>query len=278
MSTELTTVSEAQEKAQLILRGEVETQFLAFSGNGDYQIAASDNGEAGLRLGDLTKVKTPSAGGVKWEIDDGLGNVENVEEITGALVLYQKRGVLWPTEGDAAEGTRPVLVSYDMETAFRPFYGTEHEDLGDLSQELLEEAYLRDGDDGKPVYDLSKLAYNQWGSAGRGTGGKRFKEQRILGILRPEDVLPVIVTVQPGSLANVTQVVRKLTARGVPHWRALVELSLSKEKNKGGIAFSQIHMAVKEVLPLEVGLALRTQFTDPLKAAVMQKGIEDAND
>jgi len=228
-----------------------------------------------ISLDSLVWAKTPSGGAAAWQLDDGLGNIESVSQIEGNFVLYQPRGVLWPTEGEAVEGTTPVLISNNCRGTKKCVYGTAKqasEVLGDISPELLEEARIMDAD-GKPTddFDLTRLHYCRWQTAAKGKG-RRFKEQRVLAILPKGARLPIMMTVQPGSLRGVKSVVQQSQGRidsdgyEIPYWRRWATVTLEKATNDENIAYSRIilKLSAEPVLTHEEGLAIVAEYTKPL--------------
>lgn len=261
MSNEMTTVEVGGKMIELSEQGR---QFVALTSSGELAEAQAMNGE-GVTLSSLVRVKTPSGGSTVWQIDDGFGNLENAERIRGALVVYQKQATLWPTVGEAVEGQRPVLVSHDMRVGIK-----RGDDLGDIDPDILDAARIENTNPPQYYVDEERFYYARWDS-GR-NGGKWMKEQRVLGILRPGDMFPLLVTIQPSSLVNITKVVSRFT---LPHFRYIVELSLVAAKNSQGQKYSQVVMRVeKETLPSEEGELLRKLYRDPLTRAIVGGEVE----
>lgn len=207
---------------------------------------------------DLVRISTPTGGGTTW-IWDGLSGEESAKEITGILVCVQPRGVLWPSEEPTE--SMPLLVSYDLVVARKV-----GEDFGDIDPLVLEQYRLSDTE-----YDWVKLPWNQWGSGKNGIG-KRCKESRVLFILRPGDTWPVVVTAQPGSLKTIRPFIKQLT---VPHWRAVVALSLQKVKSRGGQEYAQIKpRLISPPLSKEDGQRVFTTYTEPIRQITKRVPIE----
>lgn len=200
---------------------------------------------------DLIRVKTPTGGGTKWEISDGLGSSESTDAITGVLVLYQPCGILWPAE-ELSEGQMPVLRTFDLMTA---------EQVGPIPDDMLE--VLNRFKIGERTFNWKDLPYNQWGS-GKGGTGKRCKEQRMMFLLRESDPFPLLLTVQPGSLKNITGFIKKLAGE-CPYWQAVVELKLQKERSSNGQPFSQIVPRLVGKLSDEDAARVKVEYTDTLQ-------------
>lgn len=204
---------------------------------------------------DLLRVKVPAGGGVKWCIP-GVDGESYEPTLTGIMCLYTARGFVWPTEGQAVEGTQPVLITKDMIRAFRV-----GDDTGTVDMESLEPFRHDDGS-----YDWRGLTGDGgplgWGTAANGTG-KRAKEVRVVGILRPGDAMPLVLSIPGGSLKGFTQFMRRLP---IPFFRAIVELSLIKAKNSQGIEFAQVVPKLVGALSAEQGEVIRANYVSLLSA------------
>lgn len=257
-----------------LITTEDRAKYLALTTGGDLAAARECNGEE-FGLSTLTRVKNPSGGALSWEVDDGLGNVESVKEITGALVVYRKRATLWGTNTTVTEGTKPYLIS-DDHPALATGYLVPGGDPGDLDTDLINICRI-DGTDEIDVRDKAhggSFHYAEYGTSGKaGSNGKRWKEQRILGVLRPGDLYPLMLTIQPGSLKTITSVVARMVK---PHYWHVVRLTLKKEQAVTGEPYSQVQMAVAGLLSEEDALRLKAQYTDPLNIAYAQRMVGDA--
>lgn len=217
-------------------------------------LAANMGEGAALRESDLTRVPIPTGGGTMWMIP-GLGGDEAAKTIEGVLVFQTVRGILWP-KAEPEEGSLPALVSFDLKTARRV-----SDQLSDAFLDSIEPARIGDSDE----YNWADLPQCQWGS-GKGGSGKAAKEQRVLYILRETDPLPLVVTIQPGSLKDWQKFILALTKAGVPFYRAVISLGLEKSTSGGGQPYSRVVPNLVGVLTPEQGAVIRTQFTEPMRA------------
>lgn len=209
----------------------------------------------------LTRVKTPSGGQTMWTIPNAEGE-ETTKEIRGILVNVQKHGVLWPND-EPSPGTLPVLRTFDLRVA---------EQVGPIPENMIDvlkkfELPGQKTPDGKPLYDWVNLPFNQWGT-GKNGHGKRCREQRQLFVLREKDAFPLMIVAQPGSLKNVTAWLGELTKSSIPFYRAVVSLTLKKDKSKGGQEYSQIAPTLVDKLTPEAGAMILQKFTEPLRSIV----------
>jgi hypothetical protein len=233
----------------------VDSKFVALRPDSDFREAMLANlgqGES-LSAGDLPRVPTPAGGGQVWSWTDAGNNNQTSETIDGVLVYYGLHGVLWGSEQPQG-GVSPVLITHDLITATRI-----NDDLGDLDPEILESCRI-----GDRTYDWRRLPYNQYGSAANGNG-RRCKESRIMAILREDEAWPLMVQAGPGSLKSVTKFVKRLP---VPHYRAIVSLTLQKTQNSGGQSYSEIVPMLLGDLSREEGDLVRRMYTEPLSREV----------
>jgi hypothetical protein len=214
-------------------------------------IAANLEGEQ-MNETDLVRVKTPLGGSTQWTIDVD-GTVETTDEIVGLLVGVGKKGTLWPAE-DPSEA-RPVIVSNDLQVGYRV-----SDDLGTIDPDALERFRI-----GDRKYDWAALANsNEFGfGTSRSGSGKRCKEARTLAILRQGETWPILVTVGPGSLGNVTPWLKRLPC--FQH-EAVIGLKLVKAKGRGGQPYSQIVPRFVGQITEEQGLVARKTYADPIRA------------
>lgn len=88
-----------------------------------------------------------------------------------------------------------------------------------------------------------------------------------MAILRADEAWPLLITAGPGSLKNVTSFVKRLS---VPHYRAIVSLTLDKVENAGGQPYSQITPKFVGAISKEEGEIVRRLYTEPLSRIAQQ--------
>ncbi len=251
---------------------DAEKHYLALQEGGAVIEAMNANmGEdSALRESDLTRVTTPSGGGTQWTVPSITGD-ESTPELVGIIVHQCPRGLLWASE-DPEEGALPVLVSHDLKTAKLVWPDRIDEGMAKAiapagNGEIF---YNAAGSELHREYDWAKLPQNEWGTGKKGHG-KAVKEQRVLYLLREGDALPLVVNIQPGSLKNWQKFILELSKAGIPFYRAVVRLTLRKEKSVDGQPYSQIVPTLAAVLPPEQGKLilgkLTTAFRDVAAAA-----------
>lgn len=214
-------------------------------------------GGESLRYSDLTFVKIPTGGATTWSWSSPSGRDFSSKTIRGVLVVVGKTTqTLWP-HADATTGSKPLLVSRDGKVAHK--VGS---DYGDLDANIIEAAKRDDG-----LYDVSKIPYFHWQGSGPGAKPPRAKSSRVIGVLREEDGLPVFIRISQTSLRVVDTLLRGLTAEGIFHYRAIVELSLEKRKGQRADYAVLVAKAVGDIGP-EFGEKAREKFTVPLTPVV----------
>lgn len=243
-----------------------QTEYLALRPDSDLQTALRENidPDEGISEKSLIKVPTPAAGATNWTVDEVDGE-KQYKTIDGILVYYGKGGVIWPST-DPKQGTLPFLRTDDCRTAYQV-----GEDSGDIDLDKLEQFSNGDG-----TYNWKGLADGPDAPFGFGSGkngtGKRAQEYRVLCILRKGDAFPLLIRAKPGSLKNVGDFINKLTAAGIPYFRAVVSLSLEKAQNSGGQPYSKIVPKLIGRLDADAGAKVKELYSAPMAAAV--KGLE----
>ena len=160
-------------------------------------------------------VKSPSGGSTVFTVP-GLAGDEAEKELTGIILDYTTPRAYWDTP-DPVEGTPPTCLSHNS---------------------LVSE-------DGKAC---AHCPFNDFGSKDGETGAKACKESVLLFLLRPGNVLPLLVRVPVTSKLNgvVTRItLQKATSRGgkpyaIFHFEAVS--ALSPEEAASAKAFAKQFM------------------------------------
>jgi len=226
------------------------------TGNEDIaEVMEANLAGAEIELHSLPQAITPSGGGTQFKIEDG-GTGDRKDEVIGVPLGWFPDGRLWGSE-EMSDG-QPVLVTHDLKTAYMV-----SDDIGDPDEATLGAAVLPDQGAGRRWYDLTKLAYCQWGSGKN--GGKRAKEYRLVPILEEGALLPTVVRVSAASLKDVDRF--RMNAFGLkPYYRCLVKASLVEVPKSGSTpAYSKVVFAkMPGELTKEQGLALKEMYMNPL--------------
>lgn len=165
-----------------------------------------------LSPGDLDRVKVPGAGGTSWEVP----GEDPTRTLTGVILRRDTRRAYWSTsfeERGADDEGRPDCYSDD---------GMQGH--------------------GDPGVECAVCPYNEFESAENGIG-KACKETRQLFLLPADSLIPIVVTVPPGSLANAKAYFLRLLRKRIGVQDVETVLTLSKNKSKQGIEFAKVEFA-----------------------------------
>jgi hypothetical protein len=198
-----------------------------------------DNVGEGLRFTDLTRITVPTGGGTSFEVvDDLTGERDSVRTIVGALVHWQHSRTWWeaPKPGEPEISHEPpACSSVDGKV---PVAGGAFSDSGynanlNIPVEVAGKGRIR---------TCAACPKNEWGSTHKeGRKGKACKQQILMYLLPPGEILPVIVSVSPTSLAIIRNFMVKLSARFQAHHSAFVlEFSLKRIEKSGSEPYSQL--------------------------------------
>lgn len=207
-----------------------------------------------LRLGDLTRVKVPSAELTRLMVPDEDGEAEPIAELRGIPVAMTSRRSWWPDTKPA--GKPPECSSRDLEHGVGK-YGPDSEE--------------------NPTGLCANCPMSQIGSMklidpSREGNASACKEQRLIFVLTDRELLPLMMVVPAGSLQNHKRFGVGLAKRGVlgpvrpelgtsatgrpqraAAWLAVeVGFSLERKVNDGGQDYNaMIFKQVRKLSPQE---------------------------
>lgn len=190
---------------------------LAVVDNFDLQTISGDLAQAiaeemdGLGALPFDRVKIPSGGGLAFELpgeDDE--NPESATEIVGVILDHHPVNAYW-REKFAGGNEQPDCSSYDGKQ------GIERE-TGEIK-------------------DCASCPYNQFGSDDK---GKACKNVHRVFILREGNPVPLVLSLPPTSLKYMRDyIAKRVILKGFRCWQAVTKITLKKEKNAAGIAYSR---------------------------------------
>lgn len=181
------------------------------------------DGDVALSIGDFIRVKVPAGGGTLWMVPDPDNGDEKAEKtITGVIVTRARRRSYW--ESEEVNGTPPDCRSNDLKLG-EGMYGV--------------------GSEVNPAGTCSTCPMSQRGSMpGRSTQASACKQQELLFLLPPGELLPWMVSVPPGSLQGLRKfMLQQVSLRRLDYRQVEVTLSLAKVKKDGVPEFAQIVFA-----------------------------------
>lgn len=223
-----------------------DSNYLALSGN------AIDIIRANLKSQPLTMqffdvVKSPSGGSTVFSVP-GLAGDEAEKELTGIILDYTTPRAYWDTP-DPVEGTPPVCYSPDS---------------------LL-------SSDGKAC---AHCPYNTFGSKDGESNAKACKESVALFLLRPDNIMPIIVRVPVTSKLIFQRYMARLIGKMMPLSGVVTRITLEKATSKGGKPYALFHFeAVSTLTPEETAKAREyaNQFMDIVATAELEPELSAAS-
>lgn len=190
-------------------------------------IVADNLGNGTLSPFDLEQIRVPAGGATLWErtsFDDPNadkdGNVQ-VREIQGVAIYFRDMRAWWQVSYDekAGSGSPPDCQSQDNIRGIGTFGA---------------------GSAGNPTGLCSNCPKAQWKSDRKGGPGQDCNQVRVLFLVPPEGLLPMVVRIPPTSVRECRKFFVELASKGVPYWSVISRLSLFKDKNAAGITYSKI--------------------------------------
>jgi len=179
-----------------------------------------------MTLSDLEKIKVPAGGSLAFEIPT-LEGVDSVKEFEGVIIAWK------------------VVRSYFD----KPFDGSQEPPV--CSSDGGEMGYGCPNGEAEPTWhECATCPLNQW-DTGKDGIGKACSEKRLLFVIRPEDMLPVVVVAPPTSIKNNRQFFMKLAGRAIPYYGVSTKFSLEKADSTKGIKYSKIVFSVSQKLSKE---------------------------
>jgi hypothetical protein len=199
-------------------------------------VAMNFEGEE-LRPQDLDRVRMPSGGGISFEVPQLDGEIEPVKMLRGIIVAHHLGRAYWKESlDDSGGGTPPDCAS-------------------------------RDGKNGQgdPGGLCSKCKLNEFGT-GKKERGKACKEMKLIFLLQPTSLLPIVVVLPPTSLQAFKKYLMRLTMSATPYSKVETEISLEKDHNADGIEYAKAKFKVAQKLD-EASANFVTDYARSMQAA-----------
>lgn len=159
---------------------------------------------------DLDTVKVPAQGITTWTVPTLEGEAET-KVLEGIVIFQRSVRSYWAQSLDESGGGSPPDCS---------------------SQDGLVGR-------GSPGGECADCPLAQFGTDAKGRG-QACKQNRLLFLLTPESVLPMVVKVPPSSIKPIKSFLLRLSGRGVPFYGAVLSLALRKAQNSTGIVYSEV--------------------------------------
>ena len=201
----------------------IESGYAALKNNAlDIITANLKNQPLSFQLFDV--IKSPSGGTTAFTVPTMAGD-DITKEIAGIILDYDTPRAYWDTP-DPVEGTPPICYSRDSLIS--------HE--------------------GKPC----KLCqFNDFGSKNGGeSNGKACKESVAIYLLRPDNIMPIIVRVPVSSKVIFQRYMTRLIGNMIPACGVVTRITLEKTTNKTGQPYALYNFeAIKQLSPEETASA-----------------------
>lgn len=223
-----------------------ESGYIALSNNALDVIRENlKNQPLSLQLFDV--VKSPSGGATVFSVP-GLTGEEAEKELTGIILDYTTPRAYWDTP-DPVEGTPPVCMSQNSIVSH----------------------------DGKACFSCP---YNDFGSKDGESNAKACKESVLLFLLRPGNVLPLLVRVPVTSKPRFLKYTARLAGNLVPVNSVVTKITLEKATSKAGKPYALFNFeAVSLLSPQEAeqARAYARQLMDSVNAAELMPDLAEAS-
>lgn len=190
-----------------------------------------DDGE-NIGIGNFKRVKVPGSDFSSWMLSRA-GKQVAEEEITGIIVAWKARRSMW-LNGEP-DGSQPDCHSLDNK---RPIslglYGPNGPNAAQNPQGLCRTCPMA-----------------QFGSDPKGGRGTACKEQRLLFLIVPDAMFPLVVHIPRTSIKGVQEFMVDLLNERKKYSQVEVGLKLVKDKNKANQEFNRVQM--RKIRDLEPG-------------------------
>ena len=191
-------------------------------------------------------VKSPAGGTTVFSVP-GLSGEEAEKELTGIILDYITPRAYWDTS-DPVEGTPPVCLSQNSIISH----------------------------DGKAC---AHCPYNDFGSRDGESNAKACKESVLLFLLRPNNVIPLLVRVPVSSKPRFLKYATRLLSSLTPISSVVTKITLEKATSKGGKPYALFNFqAVDMLTPAEADRAktFGQQFMEIVNAAELVPDLAEA--
>jgi hypothetical protein len=169
------------------------------------------------------RIKVPSGGGTAFEVPGDNPDSPDLAKEVKAVILYH----------------HPIHSFYKEKYTG----GNAAPDCGSLDGHVGIEA-----ESGECI-NCADCPNNKFGSGEN--GAKACKQKRRLYILREGEVLPIILSLPTGSLADFSKYVMRLLSKGTKSNQVVTKFTLKKAQNSGGISYSQAVCTAERALTHE---------------------------
>ncbi|MDE7243675.1 MAG: hypothetical protein K2O18_06840 [Oscillospiraceae bacterium] len=223
----------------------VESDYLALTNNALDIIRANLKSQP-LTLDLFDVVKSPSGGSTVFEVP-GLSGNDAAKELVGIVLDYTTPRAYWDTP-DPVKGTPPVCLSQNS---------------------IISE-------DGKAC---AHCPFNTFGSKDGESNAKACKESVLLFLLRPNNIIPLLVRVPVTSKPRFLKYSTRLLSNLTPLSSVVTKITLEKATSKQGKPYALFNFEVVGTLSAEEAAQAKTfgqQFMEIVNAAQLVPDLAEA--
>lgn len=192
-------------------------------------------------------VKSPSGGATMFTVP-GIAGDEMYKELTGIVLDYATPRAYWDTP-DPVEGTPPVCYSHDSIISY----------------------------EGKAC---SRCPFNDFGSKDGESNAKACKESVMIFLLRPDNIMPIIIRVPVSSKLIFQRYMTRLIGKMLPLSGVVTKITLAKTTNKTGQPYSLYNFETVSKLSSEEATQARNfgqQFMKMFNDADLEPIVQEAS-
>lgn len=212
------------------------------------ELMAENLGGESIDISDLIRIKVPAGGGTIWSIPTiDEADEENTKEIDGIIVYHTLKRAYWKSEYTGSNDP-PDCYSDDCMTGI-----------------------------GDPGGNCLTCPFAQFGT-GKNNKSQACNMGRIMFILTSNALLPIVLRVPAGSLKSSKKYLLGLTSKRIPVNGVITRLTLSKEKNADGIAYSQINFSMLERIKDVTAIKAYSESLKPFLQNIASSAIKTMDD
>lgn len=192
-------------------------------------------------------VKSPSGGSTVFAVP-GLAGDEAEKELTGIILSYTTPRAYWDTP-DPVEGTPPVCMSRNSIISH----------------------------DGKAC---ARCPYNDFGSKDGDSNAKACKESVLIFLLRPNNIIPLLVRVPVTSKPRFLKYATRLLSSLTPINSVVTKITLEKATSKAGKPYALYNFEAVSTLSAEEALRAKEfgrQFMEYVETSDLEPEFAEAS-
>lgn len=182
-------------------------------------------GTAGLRAFDLDRIKVPSGESNQWMVPSLKGN-QPAPYVDAIIMAMRDVRAYWPEPFGGGAAVPPTCSSSD--------------------------AVMGIGQPGGPCR-LCPLAV--FGTAtkpnGKAAKGQACKQGKLMLLLRPQDLIPIMLVIPPGSLKDTNKFLLRFTQSEYSPQHVVMRFGLKGTKNSDNVPYNQVTMEMVRPLNTE---------------------------